>query len=68
MGGRVAGRLKLGPDQSRLRSKLFDWHAVRGEEPDPAGGWTLDIELTAARWKDLCRHEGLSEADVSHKT
>src|SRR5690606_32067020 len=40
LGDRVSGRVKLGPEQSRIRAKLFDWQAVRAEEPDPAGGWT----------------------------
>lgn len=66
-GDRVAGRVKLRPEQSRVRAKLFDWHAVRAEEPDPSGGWTLTIELTAGRWNELCRREGLSGADVSRK-
>lgn len=65
MGGRVAGRLTLGPDQSRLRAKLFDLEAVRKEQPEPTGGWTIDVELTARRWQELCRSEGLSEADVA---
>jgi GTPase len=64
MGGRVAGRLKLGPEQSRLRAKLFDLHAVRGEHAEPTGGWTIDVELTARRWRELMRNEGLSEVDV----
>lgn len=64
LGERVARRVKLGPDQSRIRAKLFDWQAVRAEESDPAGGWTLTVELTAQRWKELCRREGLSGADL----
>jgi len=67
VGDRVTGRVKLGPEQSRVRAKLFDWQAVRAEEPDPAGGWTLDVELTAQRWRELCKREGLSGADVSRK-
>ena len=59
MGGRVAGQVKLGPAQSRVRAKLFDWHAVRSETPDESGGWTLDVELTAQRWQELRRKEGL---------
>jgi GTP-binding protein HflX len=64
LGGRVAGRLKLSPAQSRVRAKLFDWRAVRVETPDPAGGWTLDVELTALRWRELVRLEGLSQDDL----
>ena len=59
LGGRVAGQVKLGAAQSRVRAKLFDWHAVRSETPDENGGWTLDVELTAQRWRELRRKEGL---------
>jgi hypothetical protein len=51
--------VKLSPGQSRLRAKLFDWHAVRRETPDENGGWTLDVELTAQRWQELRHKEGL---------
>src|SRR5690606_36525646 len=57
LGGRVAGRLKLGPEQSRLRAKLFDWRALRRERAEPTGGWTIDVELTAQRWRELYRNE-----------
>jgi GTP-binding protein HflX len=59
LGGRVAGQVKLSPRQSRLRAKLFDWHAVRSETPDENGGWTMDVELTAQRWHELREKEGL---------
>ncbi len=65
LGDRVARRLRLGPQHSRLRAKLFDWHAVRGETPDPAGGWTLDVELTARRWRELCSTEGFSQDETT---
>ena len=57
----VAGRLKLGPDQSRIRAKLFEWRAVRGESYDGTGECTLDVVLSARRWQELCRYEGLAE-------
>jgi GTP-binding protein HflX len=66
-GQRVAGRLRLEPHQSRARAKLFDWRAVQNEELDAAGGWTLDIELTARRWRELCAREGLSEEMVEQE-
>jgi GTP-binding protein HflX len=59
LGARVAGQVRLSPGQSRLRAKLFDWHAVRRETPDENGGWTLDVELTAQRWQELRHKEGL---------
>ena len=67
VGRPVSGRLDLGPDKSRLRAKLFDWHAVVHEEHNAAGGWTIDVELSARRWRELCRSEGLSNNDVRHK-
>lgn len=60
-GRRVHRQLTLGPEQSRIRAKLFDWHAVRHEEPQDSGGWTLDVELTRRRWRELCRIEGLCD-------
>ena len=63
-GRRVVGRLTLGPAQSRIRAKLFEWHAVRNEEFDGNGDCTLQVDLTARRWRELCRREGLSEESV----
>ena len=61
LGPPITGILKLGPDQSRLRARLFDLRAVRGERVHELGGWFLDVELTANRWKELCIEEGLSD-------
>jgi GTP-binding protein HflX len=61
LGPPLIGRLVLGPDQSRVRAKLFDLRAVRREQAEESGGWTLDVELTARRWKELCNQEGLSD-------
>ena len=60
VGEPVAGRLVLGPGDSRLRARLFELRAVRGERIREAGGWTLDIALTSKRWRELCNREGLS--------
>jgi GTP-binding protein HflX len=59
-GERFVGELHLGPQQSRVRAKLFAWHAVRGETADPDGGWTLAVELPAQRWRQLREQEGLA--------
>ncbi|MGI9258823.1 MAG: ribosome rescue GTPase HflX [Gammaproteobacteria bacterium] len=61
LGPPLIGRLVLGPDQSRVRAKLFDLRAVRKEQAEESGGWTLDVELTTRRWKELCNQEGLSD-------
>jgi GTP-binding protein HflX len=66
-GERVTGELHLGPDQSRLRAKLFEWHAVRGETLDAAGGWTLAVDLTAQRWRQLREKEGLPADSIRQK-
>ncbi len=66
-GARVVGRLTLGPDQSRLRAKLFGWHAVRSESVDAAGVSTLEVELTAQRWRELRSQENLAAAPISRE-
>lgn len=63
-GRRITGRLVLGPTQNRIRAKLFEWRAVRDEEFDGNGKCTLHVDLTANRWRELCRLEGLSEESV----
>ena len=60
VGEPVSGRLVLGPGDSRLRARLFELRAVRGERLREAGGWTLDISLTSKRWRELCHREGFS--------
>jgi len=64
---RVAGQLKLSPSQSRLRAKLFEWHAVRSEVAEPEGGWTLAVDLAARRWKELREQEGLPADSIRPK-
>jgi GTP-binding protein HflX len=67
LGGRVVGRLKLKPEQSRVRAKLFDWHAVRSETVGPDGSYTLEVDLTAQRWQELRSKEGLSVDSIRQK-
>jgi len=67
IGQPVAGQLDLGPEQSRIRAKLFSWHAVRREQERPAGGWTIDVELSARRWRELSQLEGLSGDSMRQK-
>jgi GTPase len=63
VGHLISGQIVLGPTKSRARARLFEWQAVRGEQADDTGGWTLDVELTASRWEELRRSEGLAEND-----
>jgi GTP-binding protein HflX len=66
-GLRLVAELKLGPEQSRLRAKLFDWHAVRHETVDDEGVSTLEVELTAQRWRELRNKEGLPAGSIRQK-
>jgi GTP-binding protein HflX len=66
-GERFVGKLHLGPQQSRVRAKLFEWHAVRGETAGPDGGWTLAVELPAHRWRQLRDQEGLAAEGMELK-
>ena len=66
-GERVVGELHLSPQQSRLRAKLFEWHAVRGETGAPDGGWDLAVELPAQRWLELRDQEGLTADGLRRK-
>jgi GTPase len=67
VGARLVGELKLGPEQSRLRAKLFGWHAVRSETVDAEGNSTLEVELTAQRWQELRSKEGLPAGSIRQK-
>jgi GTPase len=67
VGARLVAELKLGPEQSRLRAKLFDWHAVRRETVDAEGNSTLEVELTAQRWHELRSKEGLPAGCIRQK-
>ena len=58
LGARVIGELRLGPEQSKVRAKLFGWRAVRSETIDAEGVSTLEVDLTAQRWQEL-RNENL---------
>jgi GTP-binding protein HflX len=66
-GARVAGELRLAPGQTRLRARLFDWHAVRAETVEEDGGYTLAVDLPAQRWRQLREEEGLSADSIRQK-
>jgi GTPase len=66
-GERVAGELRLRPEQSRLRARLFDWHVVRGETVEDDGGYTLAVDLPVQRWRQLRDEEGLSPDSIQRK-
>ena len=66
LGMRVVGELTLGPAQSKVRAKLFGWHAVRSETIDAEGVSTLEVDLTAQRWQEL-RNDGLPAHCIRQK-
>jgi hypothetical protein len=65
VGKPVAGQLRLEPAQNRIRAQLFDWNAVKSEEIDALGRFTLEVELSARRWRELSEKEGLSRESIS---
>jgi GTP-binding protein HflX len=67
VGKPVAGQLRLEPAQNRIRAQLFDWNAVKSEEIDALGRFTLEVELSARRWRELSEKEGLSRESISQK-
>jgi GTPase len=66
-GERFVGELRLTPQQSRVRAKLFEWHAVRGETAGADGGWILTVELPAGRWRQLREQEGFAAESLERK-
>ena len=66
-GSRRIAQLTLGPEQSRLRAKLFGWHAVRSETVDAHGVSTLEVELTARRWQELRSSLGVEADSIREK-
>jgi GTP-binding protein HflX len=66
-GARVAGEVRLRPDQSRLRARLFGWQAVRAETAEADGGYTLAVDLPVQRWRQLRDEEGLSADSIRQK-
>jgi GTP-binding protein HflX len=67
VGAPVIGTLRLDPDQSRIRAKLFNWDAVKSEEIDSCGRFNLEVELSARRWRELSEKEGISRDCISQK-
>jgi 50S ribosomal subunit-associated GTPase HflX len=66
-GARQVAEVTLGPEQSRLRAKLFGWHAVRSETVNAQGVLTLEVELTARRWQELRSNFDLPRGAIREK-
>ena len=60
----VRGVLHLGPDQGKMRSRLFDLGAVQKESPRDCGGWDLQLEIPQQFLSKLCR-EGLDREQLT---
>jgi GTP-binding protein HflX len=56
---RLCGRVRLSPDQGRLRALLHRVARVRGEDPQPDGGLVLDLEIEARDYARLMAREGM---------
>lgn len=64
----VRGVLHLGPEQGKMRARLFDMGAVRKEIPSKTGGWDLELEVPKKYFNRLCR-EGLDGTQLTpHST
>ena len=54
----VRHHLRLGPEDGRLRARLFELGRVVAEQVTNNGGWELDVVLTQRDFDRLLRHVG----------
>ncbi len=59
MPDQVRGWLHLSPGAGRLRASIYRTGEVLTEQPDPAGGWWLEVSISRRELDDLYRREGL---------
>ncbi len=59
-GVRHHGWLGLGPDEGRVRARLYAASAVCAETVDPDGGWELELDLDDDAMRRLERSEGIA--------
>jgi len=59
-GPSAAGKLRLGPDEGRLRARLFEAGAVVSESQTDDGGWLLEINLSERQFARMCREAGIA--------
>ncbi|TCO76971.1 GTP-binding protein HflX [Plasticicumulans lactativorans] len=57
----LRGWLELGPEQARLRARLFDIGAVVNEQVNPDGHWRLEVSASRKHLRQLGQLEGLGE-------
>jgi len=53
--GWVRGLLTLPKEQARTRALLYDKGCIKHEDFKDDGSWSLQIEITALAWRELCR-------------
>ncbi|VAW73342.1 Ribosome LSU-associated GTP-binding protein HflX [hydrothermal vent metagenome] len=59
MPDQVRGWLHLPASAGRLRATLYRTGEVLTDEPDPAGGWWIEVTISGRELGDLYRREGL---------
>lgn len=59
MPDQVRGWLNLPSSAGRLRAMIYKTGEVLTDEPDPAGGWWLEVTISGRELDDLYRREGL---------
>jgi len=59
MPDQVRGWLYLAPAAGRLRAMIYRTGEVLSDEPDAAGGWWLEVTISARELDNLYRREGL---------
>jgi len=58
----VHGWFTLGPEQGRVRARLFEEGAVQQEQIDAQGHWRLEIRMPRRRYESLRRRHELPES------
>jgi GTP-binding protein HflX len=53
--------VRLGPEDGRLRARLFQSAKVLSEQPTEQGGWEMELEMPRRAYERLCRQEASLE-------
>ncbi|MCE0559193.1 MULTISPECIES: ribosome rescue GTPase HflX [unclassified Motilimonas] len=57
-GAMVTKHLALPPTAGKLRSTLYALNCIEHEVFDDAGGWNIDVRMTAIDWERLLKQQG----------
>jgi GTP-binding protein HflX len=49
--------VRLGPEDGRLRARLFQSAKVLSEQPTDQGGWEMELEMPRREYERLLRQE-----------